>query len=225
MQAQQVDFPFEIPSKGVIKRRINESFTQKKVRETQQSERLYQYLKKIEKLPPKSVKEENRLWKRIKEREKDKEAEKELVRAYLKKVIPVAEKYKDNPYLTFLELILAGTEGLYEVIKTFRWRTRQKPPSHYLIWWIRKGISDAIRQKRRLLLYGRNAEIFVWKDKNGNITRISFSYTEDGMHGNGTYEGTVRKKQQYGQKIIEAQRELAKAEEEISKRERTERDT
>jgi len=192
MQIQQADFPFEIPSKEVIRKRIKESFTQKKERESQQSERLYYYLRKIREFPSLNIKEKNRLWKQMKECERYKRVEEKLVSIYSKKVILVAKRYKDNPYHTLLELILAGTKELRKAIRSIRWKTKQKFPSHYLVWWIRKGISDAIRKKRRLLLYGEDVEIFIWKDENGNITDINFCCSENGRHAYGMYKGTIK---------------------------------
>lgn len=123
----------------------NVEIMSKKEREIQQSGELRQCLKKVDKAPYISFEEENHLWRKIKEKGGDKNLEDKIFEANLKLVIRIAKKYnRDNNNLTFLELILAGEEGLKRAIEVFKWRRRGRGKfSTYAKWWIKRAIIEA----------------------------------------------------------------------------------
>jgi DNA-directed RNA polymerase sigma subunit (sigma70/sigma32) len=75
----------------------------------------------------------------------DKKLEEKIFKANLKLIIPIAKKYKNNPSLTFLELLLEGEKGLKKAIEAFKWRWKNGDKfSSYAHWWIQQAIVNAI---------------------------------------------------------------------------------
>jgi len=134
---------------GEIKKKVKEAFKQKKSRETQQFRELQQYLRKIKKIPDLSLYEEKRLWRKLKEKGGNKVVEEKIIKAKLKALIPVAENYKDNIYLTFQEILIKGEEGLREALKLLRWRKGiEEDFLKRALWWVKKALFLAKLRKR-----------------------------------------------------------------------------
>jgi len=207
----------KIPTRD-INNKLQEALGKKKKREFKQSKKLRRYLTKIDKILPMSPEKENNLWAKIKEG--DKKSEESIFKANLRLVVSVAKKYRDNPYLTFWEFISEGERGLRIAIDRFKWHWEEKEFLPYATWIIRQAIGDALRYERRQILNEGDMEIFVWRNKRGKITDITFSGETAGgrMLGSGKFEGTKEEKQKYGNKIIEKRKKLIKAEEEAQRK-------
>lgn len=120
-----------------------------KIRASQQSQKLKQYLKKINETPLLTFEEEKQLWKKT--REGDTNAKERIIRANLKLVVSVAKKYREkyrNHNLTLMELIQEGTQGLVKAVEKFDYRKGYRF-SEYAIWWIRSAITRYMALKRR----------------------------------------------------------------------------
>lgn len=102
------------------------------------------YLEEVKKIPSLSIEEENKLWKKISKGNKS--AKERIIKANLKLVVSIAEKYrKKYPNLTLLELIQGGTQGLVRAVEKFNDRKEKKVKfSTYASWWIRLSITRCI---------------------------------------------------------------------------------
>lgn len=79
----------------------------------------------------------------------DRAALAQLVRANLRFVVSVAKQYQ-NPHLSLMDLISEGNIGLLMAAERFD-ETKGFKFISYAVWWIRKLIREAIREKSRLV--------------------------------------------------------------------------
>ncbi|PHN01881.1 sigma-70 family RNA polymerase sigma factor [Flavilitoribacter nigricans] len=113
----------------------------------QASRSLESYLSELNNIPLITAEEEIRLARRI--RAGDEQALALLVRANLRFVVSVAKQYQ-NAYIPLMDLISEGNIGLVEAARRFD-ETRGFKFISFAVWWIRKSILEAIREKSRLV--------------------------------------------------------------------------
>lgn len=101
------------------------------------------YFREIKKMPELSEKEIKQLWKKA--RKKDKKAQKKLVEANLRLVIPLAKKYFRHG-LDFLDLIEEGNMGLMRAVEKFN-PNRKIQFSTYANYWIDQSIRRAVEEQ------------------------------------------------------------------------------
>ncbi|WP_052210494.1 RNA polymerase sigma factor RpoD/SigA [Thermoanaerobacter sp. YS13] len=101
------------------------------------------YFKQIEQISPLTVEEEMELAKKIKNG--DLKAKEKLIKANLKLVTDIAQRYK-NCGLDFMDLIQEGNIGLIKAIEKFDYDKGYKFAT-YAQWWINKAIIKAIQDK------------------------------------------------------------------------------
>lgn len=114
---------------------------------TREGRSLERYLSELNKIPLIDAEEELQLARRI--RAGDRKALEQLVRANLRFVVSVAKQYQ-NPYLSLMDLISEGNIGLLMAAERFD-ETKGFKFISYAVWWIRKLIMEAIREKSRLV--------------------------------------------------------------------------
>ena len=122
----------------------------------QDADRLEQYLREIERLPPITPEEEVQLaqqmargkaeWGNIvpdrRIIEEGEQAQRRLTEANLRLVVSIAKSYMDRG-ITLIDLIAAGNAGLqraaeeFDITKGYRFST-------YATWWIRQAITRTI---------------------------------------------------------------------------------
>lgn len=105
------------------------------------------HIKEISKYHVLSKREENELFKRMEEG--DKEARKEIILRNLKLVHSFAKKYRGRG-LDYLDLIQEGYIGLIKAVDRFDWR-RDCKFSTYATWWIRQSITRSLDEKSTLI--------------------------------------------------------------------------
>ncbi|XOB40719.1 MAG: hypothetical protein ACKKMR_01770 [Candidatus Nealsonbacteria bacterium] len=174
-----------------IKKKVKEATEEKLKRGIQQTKQLQQYLKKIDKIPPLSPKEENKLWKKIKEREGDKKLENKILKANLKLVVSTAKKIIKRPDIrarfTLLELISIGEESLRATIKVHRWHweERKKKFSFYVTYGIKGDIFRSLMVKERkeyeknIFSPDEKKELLLYGEKDGKVDLIAKIYHRD----------------------------------------------
>jgi RNA polymerase primary sigma factor len=103
------------------------------------------YFKQVEQISPLTVEEEVELAQKVKKG--DLTAQEKLIKANLKLVIDIAQKYK-NCGLGFMDLIQEGNIGLIKAVGKFDYNKGYRF-STYAQWWINKAIIKAIQDKAK----------------------------------------------------------------------------
>lgn len=101
------------------------------------------YLKEISNFSLLSSAQEKKLVQKIRE-DNDKEAKQTLIKANLRLVVLIAEKYKDyDPAVSLGELIEQGNLGLTKAVEHYNYEKDYKF-STYATWWIREAIKSKL---------------------------------------------------------------------------------
>lgn len=106
------------------------------------------YLKEIAKTPLLSSEEEVELAKR--KDQGDIGAKKKLIEANLRLVVSIAKRFLGHSFLSLLDLIQEGNQGLFRAVEKFNWRKGYKF-STYATWWIRQSINRALADQSRMI--------------------------------------------------------------------------
>ena len=101
------------------------------------------YLKEISNFSLLSSAQEKKLVQKIRE-DSDKEVKQTLIKANLRLVVLIAEKYKDyDPAVSLGELIEQGNLGLTKAVEHYNYEKDYKF-STYATWWIREAIKSKL---------------------------------------------------------------------------------
>ncbi len=112
---------------------------------------LYNYIRKVNKIPSLSDKEELSLAKKYSQ-EKDIKSAHRLVTSHLKLVVKIAMNYRRYS-ASMLDLISEGNIGLMNAVKKYDYSLGYRL-STYAIWWIKSSIQEFILKSRSLLKIG-----------------------------------------------------------------------
>jgi len=110
---------------------------------------LRMYLQEVMTIPQLAPKEEIDLAERISRGPDPKNAEKRLVEANLRLVVPTAKRFRNRGY-RMLDVIQEGNIGLMKAVRTFDY-TRGYKFSTYAVWWVRQAIMRTLPGVNRVM--------------------------------------------------------------------------